>query len=167
MRRNAAIQLGLLASGIVTAGLAASGARAEDIWKWVDPQGHVQYSDHWTPGAVLIKGAHPRRNDTAPLSDDQAQLDATNRRIDEDLSREAAQRAVEKDQATARQAQCKQAKDHYQKVIEARRIYREDKSGERTILTDDEAEKARVQARMDMQNACGPNAAPNSAPNAS
>jgi hypothetical protein len=165
MRRHAAIQFGLLAAGVLSAGFAASGARAEDIWKWVDPQGHAQYSDHWTPGAVLIKSDHPRENDAVPPSDDQAQLDATNRRIDDDLSREAAQRAVQKDQATARQTQCKQAKDHYQKVIEARRIYREDKNGDRTFLTDDEADKARVQARMDVQNACG--AAPDSAPNAS
>ena len=167
MRRHAALQLGLLASGIFTAGLAATGAHAEDIWKWVDPQGHVQYSDHWTPGAVLIKSDHPRENDSASPSDDQSQLNATNRRIDEDLSREAAQREVQKDEATARDAQCKQAKDRYQKVIQARRIYNEDKNGERTYLTDDEAEKARVQARMDVKNACGPNAVPDSSPNAS
>ena len=166
MRRHTAIQLSLLATGVLAAGFAASGARAEDIWKWVDPQGHVQYSDHWTPGAVLIKGEHPR-DDAGPPSDDQAQLNATNRRIDEDLNREAAQRAVEKDQAAAREAQCKQAKDRYQKVIEARRIYRQDKNGERTMLTDDEADKARVQARLDVQSACGSNAALESSPPAS
>jgi hypothetical protein len=162
MRRHAAIQFGLLAAGVLSAGFAASGARAEDIWKWVDPQGHAQYSDHWTPGAVLIKGAHPREDDSASPSDDQSQLNATNRRIDEDLNREAAQRAVAKDQATTRDAQCKQAKAQYQKVIEARRIYREDKNGERTVLSDDEADKARIQARLDVQSACGPNAASDS-----
>ena len=166
MRRHAAIQFGLLACGVLLAGLAASSARAEDIWKWVDPQGHVQYSDHWTPGAVLIKGEHPRESDATPPADDQSQLDTTNRRIDDQLSREQAQRAVDKDQASIRATQCKQAKDNYQKVIEARRIYKEDKNGERTYLNDDEAEKARVQARVDMQNACGANASPNS-PNAS
>jgi len=168
MRRHAAIQFGLLASGVLVAGLAASGAGAEDIWKWVDSQGHVQYSDRWTPGAVLIKSGEQQR---APDSDshpsDQSQLDATNRRIDEDLSREQAQRDVQKDQSAARAAQCKQAKDRYQKTIEARRIYQEDKNGERTYLTDDEADKARVQARLDMQNACGPNASPDPSPNAS
>lgn len=166
MRRHLVIQFGLLASGILSVGLATSGAHAEDIWKWVDPQGHVQYSDHWTPGAVLIKTDHPRGTDGAS-SDDQSQLDATNKRIDEGLNREAAQRAVQKDQAAARAAQCKQAKDRYQKVIEARRIYREDKNGDRTYLTDDEADKARVQARLDVETACGPNASVGSSPNAS
>lgn len=166
MRRHLAIQFGLLACGILSVGLAASAAHAEDIWKWVDPQGRVQYSDHWTPGAVLIKTDHPRGSDSAS-SDGESQLDATNKRIDEDLNREAAQRAVQKDQAAARAAQCKQAKDRYQKVIEARRIYREDKNGDRTYLTDDEADKARVQARMDVQSACGPNASVDSSPNAS
>jgi len=167
MRRHAAIQLGLLAAGLLSAGLAASGARAEDIWKWVDSQGHVQYSDRWTPGAVLIKGDRPRANSSGSHSDDQAQLDATSKRIDDDLSREDAQRAVQKDQSEARAAQCKQAKEQYQKAIQARRIYHEDANGERTYLTDDEAEKARVQARLDMQNACGSNATPDSSPNAS
>lgn len=167
MRRHAAIQFGLLAAGVLAAGLAASGARAEDIWKWVDSQGHVQYSDRWTPGAVLIKGDHPRAADSSAPSDDQAQLDASNQRIKEDLSREAAQRAVEKDRATARAAQCKQAKDRYQKAIDARRMYREDKNGERTYLTDDEADKARLQARLDMQSACGANASPDTSSNAS
>jgi hypothetical protein len=165
MRRNTVIHLGLLATGVLSAGLAASGAGAEDIWKWVDPQGQVQYSDHWSPGAVLIKTDHPRTSDATPSSDDQTQLDASNRRIDDDLSREDAQRAVQKDEATKRAAQCKQAKDNYQRVIEARKIYKEDKNGDRSYLTDDEAEKARVQARMDMQSACGANASPDSSPN--
>ncbi len=167
MLRQAAINFGLLASAALATGLAASSARAEDIWKWVDPQGHVQYSDRWSPGAVLIKGEHVRGSDTSGPSDDSSQLDASNRRIDEELKREAAQRAVQKDEASARATQCKQAKEHYQQVIQARRIYREDKNGERTYLTDDEADKARVQARLDVQNACGPDAATDTSPNAS
>ncbi|MGH8217109.1 MAG: hypothetical protein ACREUT_00860 [Steroidobacteraceae bacterium] len=167
MRRHVVIQLGLLASGILSVGFAGSGAHAEDIWKGVDPQGHVQYSDHWTPGAVLIKTDHPRESDTTASSDDQSQLDATSKRIDEDLSRDAAQRAVRKDQAAARAEQCKQAKDRYQKAIEARRIYREDKNGDRTYLSDDEADKARVQARLDVESACGAKASADSSANAS
>jgi hypothetical protein len=156
MRRHAAIKSILLSSGILASCLLACGARA-DIWKWVDAQGHAQYSDRWTPGAVLIKGERGHESDASGPSDEQAKLDASNRRIDDELDKEAAQRAVQKDQASARAEQCKRAKDHYQKVIEARRIYREDKSGERTYLTDDEADKERVQARLDMQTACGPN----------
>lgn len=153
MRRHTAIHFGLLAASALVSGLAAHVAGA-DIWKWVDADGHAQYSDRWTPGAVLIKGEHARDTDTSS-SDDQAKLDASNRRITEELNKEEAQRAVDKDQAAARAAQCNQAKEHYQQVIQARRIYREDKDGERQYLTDEEADKARVQARLDMQNACG------------
>lgn len=163
MLRHAAVQIGLIASGLLASGLLATGAQA-DIWKWVDAQGRVQYSDRWTPGAVLIKGDHPRESDaSSPPSapDEQAQQDASNRKIDAELDREAAQRAVEKDQAAARDARCKQAKDQYQKLIESRRVYREDKNGDRTYLSDDEADKARVQARLDMESACGQSASPN------
>ncbi len=165
MLRQAATPLGLLASAAIIAGLSVTAARA-DIWKWVDPQGQAHYSDHWTPGAVLIKGEHGRASDSSGPSDDQAKLDASNRRIDDELKREQAQRAVEKDESAARAAQCKQAKEYYQRVIEARRIYRQDKNGERTYLTDDEADKARIPARLDVQNACGPNAAPDASPSA-
>jgi hypothetical protein len=166
MRRNATIHVGLLASSVLAAGFfAASGAHA-DIWKWVDAQGRVQYSDRWTPGAVLIKGEHTHAADLSGPSDDSArpnasQPDATDQRITDRLNREEAQRAVKRDEEAARAKQCKEAQDHYQQVIHARRIYREEKNGERQYLSDADADKARVQARLDVQSACGTNVSPN------
>jgi hypothetical protein len=160
MRRHATIHFGLLAAGILVSGLAASGARA-DIWKGVDAQGRVQYSDRWTPGAVLIKGEHTHAAELSGASDEPAEPDASDRQITDRLNREEAQRAVKRDEAAARARQCKQARDHSQKVIQARRNYREDKSGERQYLSDEQAQKERVQAQLDVQSACGANAAPN------
>jgi hypothetical protein len=160
MRRHATIHIGLLASSVLIAGFAASGAHA-DIWKWVDAQGRVQYSDRWTPGAVLIKGEHTHAADLAAPPDESARPDASDRQITDQLNREEAQRAVERDEASARARQCKQARDHYQKVIQARRIYRETKNGERQYLSDAQAEKERVQARLDVQSACGTTAPAN------
>ena len=135
---------------------AAVGARA-DVYRIVDSQGHVQYTDRWEPGAVLIKTEHPRSS-TESSADDQKRATAEGDRISEQLSREQAERAVKADQDKVRSEQCKSAKERYRKAIESRRLYREGKNGEREYLTDDQAQQERVDARQEVQAACGSDA---------
>jgi len=134
-------------------------ARA-DVWKYVDPQGQVQYSDQWVPGSELIKGDRTHASSTP--SDDAKKLKDASDRISDQLAQQEAQRAVQKDVAASRTEQCKQARDHYQKSIEARRIFRTGKDGEREYLTDDEADQERLRARTDMEQVCGASAASSS-----
>ena len=69
---------------------------------------------------------------------------------------QAAEAAVKADVAKTKEAQCKQAKDRYQKAIEARRIYKPGKEGEeRVYMTDEETDAYRVQARNDVTLTCG------------
>jgi hypothetical protein len=135
----------------VAVALVAVAARA-DVWRWTDDKGQVQYSDRWQPGAELIKTDHPH-----PSTDggDTPRKASVPDRASAQLSQEAAQRAVKKDEAAARTEQCKQAKDRYDKLIISRRVYREGKNGEREYLSEDEAEQQRLQARLDMQQVCG------------
>lgn len=67
----------------------------------------------------------------------------------------AAKAAVQKDIADARADQCKKAQDAYQQTIVARRIYKEGKDGEREYLTDEAADKMRMDLRAAMDSACG------------
>jgi hypothetical protein len=147
MRRYSAI-----AAMVCLVSLGAA-ARA-DIWRWSDAQGVVHYSDRPVPGAVLIKGRASNAA-TSETTDDQNKLDATSKQITADLNKEAAERAVQKDEAAARAAQCKQATDNYQKLIQARRIYNTDGSGQRQYLSDQQADQERLQARENMDNTCG------------
>ncbi len=140
---------GLVTAVALAATLVATAARA-DIWKWVDAAGHVQYSDRWTPGAVLIKGEHTSSNAAA----DQKPLESADKQITSQLNKEEAQRQVQRDEAAARADQCKKAKDHYDQLIQARRIYTES-NGDRQYLSDAQADQERVQAKMDMDSACG------------
>jgi hypothetical protein len=135
----------------VAVALVAVVARA-DVWRWTDAKGQVQYSDRWQPGAELIKTDHPHGlTDVSDASKRQSVAD----RASAQLTQEAAQRAVKKDEDAARTEQCKQAKERYDKLIASRRIYREGKDGERAYLSDDEADQQRLQARLDMQQVCG------------
>ena len=135
----------------VAVALVAVVARA-DVWRWIDDHGQVQYSDRWQPGAELIKTDHPHGPSNVS---DAPKAPAVADRASAQLSQEAAQRAVKKDEAAARSEQCKQAKERYDKLIISRRVYREGKNGEREYLSEDQAEQQRMQARLDMDQACG------------
>jgi hypothetical protein len=136
----------------LTATVLVASARA-DIWKWVDTDGHVHYSDRWSPGAVLIKADHP--NQDSANEDDQKKLAATNREISDQLHKEAIVRAVKQDEAAEREAACKDARNRYDSAVHARRIYNTDDNGNRQYLSDDEAEQARIQAKTDVDKYCG------------
>ena len=126
-----------------------------DVFRWVDEHGGVHYSDQWVPGSQVIKTtkAHPS-SDTMSRAE-QRTLSASSKAISGQLEDESNARAVQQDMARVRDAQCRAAQDRYLKSIESRRVYKEDKNGERTYLTDDEADAYREVARKDVQVRCG------------
>jgi Domain of unknown function (DUF4124) len=141
----------LATAALLVAAALSAGARA-DIWKWVDASGNVQYSDRWTPGAVLIKSDHPSSNNAS--SSDQKPVESSDKQVTAQLNREEAARQVQRDEAAAHAEQCKQAKDQYDKLIQARRIYT-GSNADRQYLSDQQADQERVDAKMAMDSACG------------
>jgi hypothetical protein len=131
-------------------------ARA-DVYRWVDEQGQPHYTDQWVPGAVVIRTdkAHPPGADTGARGADQKSLAASNQRISNELSEEANARAVQQDVAKRRDALCQTAKDAYMRAITSRRVYKDEKDGTRTYMTDDEADAYREQVRKSVQENCG------------
>jgi Domain of unknown function (DUF4124) len=144
---------------IAALGLAvATIAARADVFRVVDSQGQVQYTDRWVPGAELIKTEHSRSTTASSpsASDAQKPYAVANARIAAEQSERSAAQAVEKDVAAKRAEQCKAAKERYEKDIEARRIYKPGKDGEKEFLTDEQIDQERVQARQEMQQVCGP-----------
>ena len=119
------------------------------------------YSDQPQPGAELVKAM--RRNSSSansasqgtqaprPPSGDEGNL---NDAPAAPVSREVAQE-VRRDAATAKAEQCTKAKDAYQRAVQARRISRKDESGKQVYLTESEIDATRLQARANMDLACG------------
>jgi len=135
-----------------------------DVYRSVDAQGHVQYSDTPSPGAQLVRftglnntmvvssstasngnSGSPTQSSNPTHSADQAKGQ---------LTEEAAARSVQNDVAQSRAGQCKAAQDAYDQSVQARRIYRTGKDGEREYLSDDEADKVRLNNRLEMEAAC-------------
>jgi hypothetical protein len=145
---------------------AACGVAQADVYRWVDEHGEAHYSDRWMPGSELIKSSRPHpvvpdssTEGPAAASPGQAKANGTapNKDPMAKLRHEAAEQAVKQDVAKVREAQCKQAKERYQKAIEARRIYKAPKEGDtdRVFMTDQETDAYRLQARNDVTTACG------------
>ena len=133
----------------------ALGIARADVYRWIDDQGVPHYSDEWVPGSVLIKTVKPHPAETATRGADQKSLAATNNRISSELSEQANARATQQDIAKVRDVQCKQAKDRYMRALQSRRVYKENKSGEREYLSDEAADAYRAEARKDVQERCG------------
>jgi len=133
-----------------------------DVYKSVDGQGHVLYSDTPGPGAELVKVTNPSQHSfsTAASSPTHSSANPTptlaksNDQIKDQLAHEEAARSVANDLAASRAEQCKKAQDAYEKSIIARRIYNEDKNGERQYLSDADADQARVNAKLAMDQVC-------------
>jgi Domain of unknown function (DUF4124) len=156
-----------LAIGTLFLASAATVANA-DVFRWVDEHGSVHYSDQWVPGSELIKTTkpHPSNSSSSPapthtVTDAPKITSASNQ-----IAQDSATRAVKQDVAKAREQQCKDAKERYDKAIQARRIYKSgDKSNpdDRQYLSDEEADAFRLQARKEVQSLCGDSALKTSA----
>jgi hypothetical protein len=154
MLRNLAIST-LLCAGVVSVAYA-------DVFRWVDDHGGVHYSDQWVPGSEVIKsGAKNRPTGAANQSSPAPRMSSA----PSSATPDGAAKAVKQDVAKAREQQCKDAKDRYDKAIQARRIYKPgpsssnakdaDHPDDRQYLSEEEADAYRVKARQDVQDFCG------------
>jgi hypothetical protein len=135
-------------------------AAQSDVFRSVDAQGHVQYSDTPTPGSQLVR-MNNLRTPTPSLASTAASASAKSTttvqngdQVHEQLEKEAAARDVQNQVAQTRADQCKKATDIYNQSVQARRIYTTGADGERQFLSDDEADKARVAHKIEMDEAC-------------
>jgi hypothetical protein len=145
----------LSVSALIIAG-AFTLARA-DVYRWVDDKGQPHYSDQWMPGSEVIKTSKTRPGgaDSPARSADQRSLTASNNRIAERQDQEDNSHAVQQDLASRHAVLCKQSKDSYMRAITSRRVYKEGTDGERSYLSDADADAYREQLRKQVQEYCG------------
>jgi hypothetical protein len=145
-------------TSLILAGIC--GVAHADVFRWVDDHGEAHYSDRWVPGSELIKSSkqHPPGADSAPAPrPEQSKIAAASQRASAQLADNASAQAVKQDVAKVHDAQCKKAKESYEKAIQARRIYKpsKDPNADREYMSDAETDAYRLQVRKDVQDACG------------
>ena len=139
-------------------------AAMADIYRSLDAQGHVQYSDTPTPGAELVHvqklGTTPFSASTSVPASNVAAGNAkappsSNTPPPDPVAKQAAQQAVHQDVAQTRADQCKKATSDYNQSVDARRMYKPGADGEREYLSDADADQQRLKLRLAMESACG------------
>lgn len=128
---------------------------ADDVYKSVDAQGHVVYSDHpdsSTAQKSLVRVDRPNPAEVARIAKEQEILKA------EEIQRNQQKSVDDKKKAQQdhdKQVQCDGARNRYYTLKDARRIFERDADGNRIYYTDSEANAKRDEARQAMQTACG------------
>jgi hypothetical protein len=131
-----------------------TGAAMADVYRSVDAQGHVQYSDTPTPGAELVHVQKLGVNNTVS-SPPATPAPAKSTPSPDPVAQQAAQRAVQQDVAQSREDQCKKATADYEQSVQARRIYKTGANGERDYLSDADVEQQRLALHQAMDSLCG------------
>jgi hypothetical protein len=153
MRPAAAIALMVFA-------LAPPSSALADVYRSVDAQGHVLYSDTPTPGAQLVHTTGSQHvpyiasAQSAPAAVKSAPAGKDDDASHDPKAQRAAADAVQNDVAQTRADQCKKAQDAYEHSVQARRIYNVGADGERNYLSDDEADQQRVNYKLQMDELC-------------
>jgi hypothetical protein len=140
-------------AALVAFAAAPAFAPAQEVYKSVDAQGHVVYSDRAPNKNAQKTALHVEQGDPAEatrLAKEQAQLKAA------DLERSLQHAVEDKNKAVAdhnRQVACQNARNRYFQLKESGRIFQRDAAGNRVYYSDSDV--MREQARKTMVAACG------------
>jgi len=139
----------------------AAGYADGTVYKWTDSQGRVHYSDRPpADGEAKAIAVNTGYSHTTPKAADSSPARTPTRPADANTTAPASsvEKKVAADLAVAHEGDCKRAKATYETYIRVRHLYKagdEANPGDRQFLSDAELEQARVDARREMDEACG------------
>lgn len=137
----------------------STGAVADEIYKWTDENGDVHYEDRPSgePSEQRLQFSYNRTNAETVQGRIDHQQDVANTRREAKEEAAAAERTAEEERAAAEQrlAQCQTYRANLKTMLEARRVYHEDESGERNYLNDAQRAEARSKAENLIKETCG------------
>ena len=128
---------------------------AQEVYKSVDADGHVVFSDRASSKSAPKTTVHvdaPDPAEVARLAKEQEMLKAADQQRTKQQAIEANTKARE-DQK--KQAACDNARNYYFRMKDSNRLYQRDPDGNRVYYSDSEADALRERARRAMSSACG------------
>lgn len=158
MKPNKSIVYAMLVAGLAMA--ASTTTVAGDIYKWTDADGNVHFGDRPSGVASEERLAINSRstNPDRVRSIVQARNDARAARNEAGAAKRADEPTPEELRAAAQERadKCDTYKERLQKFLTSRRLYREDESGERVYLDEEETLAARAQVQEQVVAYCSP-----------
>lgn len=138
--------------------LAAATLQAADVYRSVDENGNVSYSDRpFGQNAEVVfiatrtPGAPPAARNPAPQSANQAGNAAD---AEETTVQRERREPTPEERAADRAANCVIARERLERYTTSRRLYRELPDGEREYLSDAQIDEARARAAADVDEWC-------------
>jgi hypothetical protein len=130
----------------------------KEVYRWVDDQGVVHFSDRPIDPRARPTGMYFESTDPGEVQQrlmreeyEQNEQEFTDTQQAESAAEEATRRAEE---ARTRDLQCNAARERFNVYTTAPRLYETLPGGERRYLTDDELTAAREQAEADVEKWC-------------
>ena len=146
-----------IAVALMLAVTAAGTAVAGDIYKWTDEEGNVHFSDRPTGEAPERLAIQSRPTDPARVQAMvRTRADAAAKAAEEEAAATPEGPSPEelRAQADERAQKCSTYKAQLQKYVTSRRLYREDESGERVYLEEEEMQAVRERVENQVQEFC-------------
>ncbi len=132
---------------------------ASDIYKWTDEEGNVHFGDRPTgelPAERLAIASNPT-NRSAVQAENTARAEARTEAREAKAAAAAEAPTEEELQAAAaeRTQKCATLRERMQKLVQSRRLYREDEAGERVYLDESQTIAARAEVEQQISQHCG------------
>lgn len=145
--------------GIAAFAVTVSGAAlADGVYKWTDADGEVHYEDRPSGGQddeyVQIASNRTNNANVEQRIEDRLQSQETKREARDAAATEAATAAEEQAEIDNKKKRCEQYRAKLNTMVQSRRLYREDKNGERVYLDDDQKRQAREHAETLITENC-------------
>jgi Domain of unknown function (DUF4124) len=143
--------------GAVLITSAAGAVCADDIYKTVDAQGHVSYSDRaLSPQSrrVTLNVIEGDPAEVARLAKEQAQQNTDSVQQAKLSQQHAAERQKQDEQKQLQERKCEQARSRFATFAAGGRIVKYDEQGNRDFYSDEEIEAQRVSAKAEMDSVC-------------
>jgi hypothetical protein len=146
---------GAILGALLALARAGDPAAAQEVYKSVDANGRVVYSDRGVTQNAPKTAVHvdePDPAEVARLAKEQEVLSAADRERARQQAAEDKQKATDEHR---KEAACQSARNYYFRVKDQNRIYRRDADGNRVYYSDEEADALKERARQTMSSACG------------
>jgi hypothetical protein len=146
-----------IASGIAILLFALNTGRADDMYKTVDPQGRVTYSDHpLSPSSqrISVQVTPANTQEAARLSREQAAVDAESAQQAKQARHDEDDQAKKSAQLAQQQQRCNAARNRYALFAAGGRIFKTDTDGNRVYYSDEEIDQQRILTKAAMESAC-------------
>ncbi|MGA9853077.1 MAG: DUF4124 domain-containing protein [Gammaproteobacteria bacterium] len=147
----------LLLTLCLAAALALMTAQAQEVYRWVDAQGNVHYSQTPPPNAVTkaqLVNVEPPPPDPTSVKQQQELVKTVNA-TDAAQQKAAAKAQQEAEKRSQQQQACETARKQLQQYMEAHRVITNGNSANPTYYTGDDLVKFRQQAQEQVNKACG------------